>query len=258
MTSFVIGRQVGVAALAALYLAACGITGDTSHMIVPLDRVPASGELRPVKVASLERDKDRMLIASVGEVFRWGRFDDRDEANLKRSLENTLGAATSRAKPLSGTAIGVHVILRTHLIAFSNKEVAVLAGVEWRAFDEDGRLVFEESFYAAYACGRFPNICTLGMNKDAVNAAITGRITQGALALAAGRDPGDAKAQRTYLSFEEAVTALPETLVPHSEGYKPKPFRIPWERARIGHGRENGCCYLPLLQYRYAISRGQE
>jgi hypothetical protein len=169
-------------------------------MTVTLDAVPSAADLRPVRLASLDYEPQGTTLRNL-EVYRWGKFDETDRANLADSLEDTLKAAIRGMRP-SGAPVEIHVLIRTYFIAATGREGLVIAGVDWCTAEPDKRVLFQDAFYAAYTCGRFPNICTMGINKDAVHGAIVKRIAQDALAAAAGIRPDERAVAKTYSKFE--------------------------------------------------------
>lgn len=207
---------------------------------MPLDPIPSSAELRPVKLATIGHDKQGQRLANVG-VFAWGRFDENDQINIAHSFEDTVEAAIGNRRP-SGQPVNVHIMIRTYMLVFSNRDGATIAGVDWCAADSNSRVLFQDTFYAAHYCGRFPDICTLGMNKDVVHEAIVKRIAQDALAIATGGKPAERKVERTHAHFEAAAAVVPKTMGQPGE-YLPKglsgnydigPVRVLTERAKMG------------------------
>jgi len=193
--------------IAAFLLSGCGTTGVTTRSAVDVGALAASS-FRPISVDSVAREEAGIKLMSVG-VRAWGRFDDRDQANIKGSLEDTFAAATQGRTRPDGEPIKIHLVIRKYLVAGSNNEGAVLAGVDWCATDAKDAILFQESFYATHSV-RF--IGTLGGLKDTVNKAIVKRIAQSSLALAANERPIGAAVQYTYATLEQAAATMPDSL----------------------------------------------
>jgi hypothetical protein len=198
-------------------------------MTVTLDAVPSAADLRPVRLASLDYEPQGTTLRNL-EVYRWGKFDETDRANLADSLEDTLKAAIRGMRP-SGAPVEIHVLIRTYFIAATGREGLVIAGVDWCTAEPDKRVLFQDAFYAAYTCGRFPNICTMGINKDAVHGAIVKRIAQDALAAAAGIRPDERAVAKTYSKFEDAAAVVPKA--PERQAGEFLPANLNVERARM-------------------------
>jgi hypothetical protein len=223
-------------------LLACGTTGHTTRAPVDLGAlpVPASAELRPVAVGSVEADPSGIRLMNVGS-YAWGKFDESDLANLRVSLEDTLAAATKGRTLAAEASVRVHLVIRDYVVATSNNAGAVFVGVEWYAAAGDDPCLFGESFYAT-SSGRF--IGTIGGRKDDAHRAIVKRISLTALALAAGQRPLPAEVDGTFSSFEKAAATMPESIqswgVPvggtpggYIPGTDPRSFRSSLPKLRV-------------------------
>jgi hypothetical protein len=202
-------RQVcATGALIVIFLVSGCYGGHTTRFVVPLDNAELLSGLRPVKVASLEREEEGIRLINVG-VKAWGKFDDDDQANIRASLENTLIAAT-RGRVVGNTeTINIYIVIRKYIVGVSNNAAAVWAGVDWCAADANNQVLFQEVFYAT-STGRL--VVTTGGVKDDVNFAIVKRIAQSTVGLAASSQPVALNVPDTYSTYEEAAATMPQTL----------------------------------------------
>ena len=196
--------------LAGTLLSACGIMGNTTRSVVQIENQPATGQFRPISVGTVAREDEGNRLLNV-RVFAWGKFSDDDQSNIEASLADTLHAATHRIGQPSGDPIKVHVLIRKYFVASSNNGGAIFAGVDWALTATNNQLMFQDAFYATREC-HFPQLCTLGGLKDAVNSAIIRRIAQKAITFATGGHPESVSNVGTYSTFESAAATMPTTI----------------------------------------------
>jgi hypothetical protein len=175
---------------------------------VPLDNIPQTRELRAVQVESLEREDEGIRLINI-DVRPSGKFDDEDQANMRRSLEETLKAAMRNRATQGDKAIHLHVLIRKYVVGASNNQAVVWTSVDWCAADEDGQVLFSEAFHATATVHL---IGSLGGIKDRVNRSVVKRIAQTTLALAADATRAEGDVAGTYASFDEATASIPEML----------------------------------------------
>jgi len=193
-------------------LSGCGIAGETTRFVLPLDSVRSMEVTSEIRIASVVMEKHAARLTTVG-TQRWGKFDSEDLINIEQSLCNTLASIPIAVLSQSKSRIDVHLIIRRYFVATSNTCGAVLACVAWAATDSKGKIIYHEQFYASktvYFIG------TIGLLKDSIHKAIVLRIATISLYLASGR--GDTDDQEkifkdTYNSFDEAASHLPQIMV---------------------------------------------
>lgn len=193
-------------------LPGCGTTGKTSPFVLNLDLPQGQKAISDVRIASAAMDPDAAILNAVN-VRPWGKFEPDDLRNIEQSLRDTITPQLPQTIRSTEPRLDVHLMIRRYMVSVSNTGGAVLASVAWAATESDGKLIFQEQFYASesvYLVG------TIGLLKESVHKAIVRRIATTSLALAAGLAAEKARAttfDNTYASLEEAASRLPQTMV---------------------------------------------
>jgi len=193
-------------------LPACGTTGKTSPFVLTLDLPKGQKAASDIRIASAAMDPDAAILNAVN-VRPWGKFETDDLRNIEQSLRDTIAPQLPETIRSTGPRLDIHLMIRRYMTSVSNTGGAVLASVTWAVTESDGKLIYQEQFYASdtvYLVG------TIGLLKESVHKAIVRRIATTSLAFAAG--PAAAKARpttfdNTYTSLEEATSRLPKTMV---------------------------------------------
>jgi len=193
-------------------LSGCGITGKTSRFVLTLEPTKSEQIFSEMRVASAAKEADAAHLTAVN-VFKWGKFGPDDLRNLEQSLRNTITQhlpATSRS---TESRLDIHLVIRRYVVSTSNTGGAVLACVGWAATSSQGKLIYNEQFYAwdsGYLIG------TIGLLKDSVHKAIVRRIATTSMAIASDpalASPWPTTFENTSTSLDEAVSNLPRVMV---------------------------------------------
>jgi hypothetical protein len=206
MRGWVVTRRVTSLVVIGLCLATCRTAGK----LVSLEgsALPASAELRAIEVRSFALDAAGVRLISIG-TYPMDRFDDEDFANLRRSLEVTLVAASAGHPRSPAEPIRLDVQIRQYVVGSTTTERAVWAAVEWHAGAGNDACLYQEVFYATGASGLFG---TAPGEKDAVNRSIVERVAASALALASGHVTRSEPVEGTYSTFDAAAASVPEVI----------------------------------------------
>lgn len=199
--------------LLVIVVSACGTTGTTNRFVVDLDLGKNVSFVSEVRVASAAVDANAAAFMAVGQTRPWGRFDVDDLANVEHSLRDTVAAHGPKAGGTLKSRLDIHFVVRRYAVAVSNTGGAVLAIVAWAVTSPDGKVIFQEQFYAS---GSLYLVGTIGGLKDSVNSDIVRRIARKSVSLAAeGLQPDSRSPQmdKTAATFEEAARRLPKTMV---------------------------------------------
>lgn len=200
--------------LLAVAVSACGTTGTTSRFVADLDLGKDVSFVSEVRVASAAMDSNAAAFTVVGPTRPWGRFNVDDLANLEHSLRDTVAAHAPKTGSHLKARLDVHFVVRRYAVAVSNTGGAVLAIVAWAATTPDGKMVFQEQFYAS---GAVYLVGTIGGLKDSVNLDIVRRIARTSMSFATeGRLQADKRPpqiDKTAATIEEATRRLPRTMV---------------------------------------------
>lgn len=203
---------------------ACGITGGTSRFVLPLDSSQRPKITSEIRVASAGMDVNPAYLTAVN-VFRWGKFDAADLQNLEESLRGTIPPHLPTTSRSIESRIDIHLVIRRYVVSVSNNAGAVLACVAWAATTSQGRLIFEEQFFASHVAYF---VATIGLIKDEVHRAIVGRIATTAMTLAA--DPTASLRPMTFentsTSLDEAASRLPRTMASMGVPLGPSPIGL--------------------------------
>jgi hypothetical protein len=182
-------------------------------------------------------DPDAAILHFVPPVKPWGKFEPDDLRNFEQSLRDTITTQLPATVRSTGPRLDVHVMIRRYMVAASNTGGAVLASVTWAATDAEGKLIYQEQFYASEAVSW---IWTPGLLKESVNKSIVRRIATTSLELATGPDAEKNRPttfDNTYKSLEEAVSRLPQVMWsahppvfvgPFNVGQRPEVSRVDW------------------------------
>lgn len=198
-----------VVPLGAAFLGGCGTMGGTNPFVLDLDPALRSQGGASIRVASAAMEDSETAHLVAVNVYPWGTFGVDDLRNIERSLRETISAnATAQARD-AGAELDVHLVIRRYVVSASNTAGAVFASVTWAATAADGRLLYQEQFYAADSV---MVIGTVGLLKDSIHRSIVRRIASGSLALASQR-PRAPSFEKTYTSAEEAAATLPAHMV---------------------------------------------
>jgi hypothetical protein len=208
-------RRLGLITLMLLVCAglpACGTTGKTSTFVLTLDLPKGQTAGADIRIASAAVDANVAQFKAVN-VRPWGKFGTDDLRNLEQSLRGTITAQRPATFRPTESRLDIHFVIRRYFVSVSNTGGAVLVCVVWAATEPQGKLVYQEQFYASEAVYF---IGTIGLLKDSVHKAIIRRIATTSLALAS--DPAAASTrpttfENTSTSFEEAAARLPKTMV---------------------------------------------
>jgi len=198
-------------------LSGCGITGKTSRFVLTLEPTKSEQIFSEIRVTSAAKEANAAHLTTV-KVFEWGNFGPDDLRNLEQSLRNTITQhlpATSRS---AESRLDIHLVIRRYVVSTSNTGGAVLACVAWAAASSQGKLIYNEQFYAwdaVYVVG------TIGLLKDSVHKAIVRRIATTSMAIAAdpAASPWPTTFKNTSTSFEEATSHLPRMMVPMGDPF---------------------------------------
>ncbi len=194
---------VGAAAMA-LFIGGCGLTGGTSKFAVNV-ATPAGAEKPALSVASVELEPHETKLVNVG-TYAWGEYDKADLDVLTESMR----ASAAPFESISGHKI--HVVMRKFLVAHSNNAALAFACVGWAMVTPDNRLAFHEQFYASNHVRLWG---TVGGVKDVVHEAITKRILERAVAVAANKPENLPRPPHTFDDYEAAAAPLPKELMSH-------------------------------------------
>lgn len=198
--------------LASIGLAGCGTTGRTSPFTLDLDLPRGQKITTDIRIASAAIDPNASIFKAIN-VRPWGAFEPDDLKNIEQSLRDTMAPHVPAAVRSGGPRLDVHLMIRRYMVSVSNTGGAVLASVTWAATASDGKLVFQEQFFASDSV-HF--VGTIGQLKESVHRAVVRRIAATSLALATapdgmGAQPGNF--ENTYPSLEAAAERLPQTMV---------------------------------------------
>ncbi len=193
----------------------CGLTGSTSIFTLDYNLKPKlaiSGD--SIVVGSVSFDMDAAKLLNVN-CFDWGKMDKEDIGNIEHSLKNTIAHWQAESPKSSTNSLQIHVVVRRYFLQTSTSNVAGLVKVAWCAAYDSQNIIYHEEFYAADS-GEL--IYTIGMIKNSIHEAIVNRIARNAFLLSSnlGNEFIPASVQNTYLSFDEAVSTLPEALFTRS------------------------------------------
>ncbi len=197
---------------ASAMLSACGSTGKTSRFVLDLDLDYYPRANYQVRIASAAMEKNAAYLQTVN-VRPWGKFGSDDLRNLEYSLRNTIKPHFSATLRTPKSRLDIHLLIRRYVVGISNTAGAVLVSVAWAATSSDGRLIFQEQFYAA---GSIYLVGTIGGLKDTVHRAIVRRIATTSMVLAVDPvfiGPLPLQLENTSASLEEAISRLPGTMV---------------------------------------------
>jgi hypothetical protein len=191
-------------------------------------------------------------LGSEGTAFDAGfvgvsNFTRDDLETLELSLRDTLAQFEAGSVSVSGDPIDIHVLVRRHLVAADGGRKAAMACVAWSA-TADGRVLYEEQFFATASDFMLGKLWVPGAIKDDVNRRVVHRITQAIIYLAAGfakRLP--AVTEGTYDSFEAAADSVPSTMLQapppglrYRSGVYPTVY-VPWFRANPKDAVDQRC-----------------
>jgi hypothetical protein len=180
-------------------LSACGSTGKTLPFVLTLNLPGDQKAVSDIRVASAAMDPGAAILNTVN-VRPWGKFEPDDLRNIEQSLRDTITPHLPATIHSTGPRLDVHLMIRRYMVSLSNTCGAVLACVSWAATESDGKLIYNEQFYAP---GEVYFIGTIGLLKDAVHKAIVHRIATASLALAAG--PAAAKLKEFDYSLGHSI-----------------------------------------------------
>jgi len=203
---------IALVLLACVGLSACGITGGTSRFVLPLDLGQNPQVASEICVASAAKEADAAHLTAV-KVFEWGNFGPDDLSNLEQSLHNTITQHIPVTSCSAESRLDIHLVIRRYVVSTSNTGGAVLACVGWAATSSQGKLIYNEQFYAwdsVYLVG------TIGLLKDSVHKAIVRRIATTSMAIASdpvAASPWPATFKNTSTSLQEATSHLPRVMV---------------------------------------------
>lgn len=193
--------------LLVMLFSGCGITGSTTRVELNQETLPKMSQMTPTTLGSLMFEADSARLTTVGIVHPWGKFDENDRSNIAASIEDALAAAGRGKQVNYNEPIQIHALVRKYLLRTSTSFIFVFSAVEWVAVDSRRDLLFQETFYTTAFC-ETPKICTLGLVKGEVNAAIVDRIAKRAIFLGMGLDPVPMTHERTYDTYEEAAATM--------------------------------------------------
>jgi hypothetical protein len=191
-----------------IVLSGCGATGATSQFVLSLDPSQSAHVESDIRVASgaMEANASHLNVVNVRP---WGKFVPDDLRNLEYSLRDTIRQTVPAPSPVFKSRLDIHLVIRRYIVSVSNTAAAVLVCVAWAATTADGKILYQEEFYASKA-GYL--ITTTGLLKDSVHKAIVRRIATIAMALASRRSL-PSRFEGTSISLEEAVSHVPRTLM---------------------------------------------
>ena len=200
-------------------LSGCGTTGTTTRFVLDLEPSKSAQVVAEIRVASVAVDSNVAQFKAVKGVQPWGKFGTDDLRNIEQSLRDTIKAQLPATFRSTESRLDVHLVVRRYFVSVSNTGGAVLVNVAWAATDSQGKLIYQEQFYASDAVYL---IGTIGRLKDSIHKAIIRRIATTSVALATS--PGAASArpitfEYTSTTFEEAATRLPKTMVQMGNPY---------------------------------------
>ena len=159
-------------AMTALLLSACGTTGETSKFALGINADPDLVIISGASVGTVAIDYRESYLHAVN-VQPWGKFDAADLENIRDSLQFTFNKNMPEDSPSYESQLNIHLFIRRYVVSSSNTGGGVLATVAWAATDVDGKLVFEEQFYA-WGSGFL--VTTLGVVKNSVHKRIVRRV----------------------------------------------------------------------------------
>jgi len=194
------------------WLSACGTTGATQSFVLNLDLNQGSQIVSDVRVASVATDTNEAYLNAIN-VQPWGKFDSDDLQKIDQSLRDTFAQNLPKASPNFKSKLNIHLFIRRYVVSTSNTGGGVLATVAWAVTNSQGKLIFDEQFYA-WGSGYL--VTTVGAIKTSVHRNMVRRIATITMALAsdlAGADFPPATFDNTSTSLEEAISRLPQTLV---------------------------------------------
>jgi hypothetical protein len=209
---------IALALLVCVGLSACGTTGTTSRFVLDLEPSRSAPVIAEIRIASAAVDANVAQFKAVN-VHPWGKFGTDDLSNIEQSLRDTITAQLPATVRPSEPRLDIHFVIRRYFVSVSNTAGAVLASVAWAATDSQGKLIYQEHFYASDAVYL---IGTIGRLKDSVHKAIIRRIATTSMALASGPEAARARPttfENTSTSFEEAASRLPRTMVSMGNPY---------------------------------------
>ena len=190
--------------LGILLIQGCGITGKTSRFTLDIP-TSSSKQIHGIKTVDLDYDKKKISQTAIAS-YAWGKFNDKDAAVLKESIQRTVNTFNDSKVPQNTKLI---TVVRNHHLAASNSEGFIITCVAW-ALIQDNKVFFEEQFYAS----TYARMKALGAVKNGLNKKVVERIAT--VAKHATHNEFEAienvDIEDIYFDYDEAIRYLPGSL----------------------------------------------
>ena len=195
--------------LSCLHLAGCASMGKTSLQVLEAGDFTRPSPMKQIELVSLQLLGGAAEQKPIGVVrYESFGFTKEDFDNLRLSFAGTIKSVSRQTQ--SRGKIGLHVLIRRYMIAYTNHSLAMMAAINWCAIEEGNAVLFREDFFVP----RSWNVIgpTPGSEKDAIARAVIKRIVDKSLSLA-----GHSRAKRrprnpiegTFSDYKKAVAQLP-------------------------------------------------
>jgi len=184
-----------------------GISGDIQKFKIPYSSEVMTECDREIVLEEFSMAPNAGINETVG-AFNMGKFGEKDRSLIEYSLSSTL-EQFNQGKPNTSE---VRVYVHRYAMSYSNDECSILAIIDW-CIEQDGVIVFDEAFYAAYYSGEtFPfKFVTLGGSKDKINKAIVQHIAGRTFKLCCNYNV-EHKEELIFDTPESALSILPESI----------------------------------------------